>query len=179
MCPERGVGRLLVVLLSLRTFPKDVCTSLHFFRGEAKDGWLGNEHAGRGRSRASARPNPHRRLWAPSNLGQKMRLQHVKLRKIGQARAGCLVPGSRGKGAVLVRRISAECTRNGTRSWFFFRRRETILSQNCVAQIRLVLLVDEGDRARGDSAHRVGPLSRAPQARPAHRAGAHRRLLED
>ena len=56
-----GAGRLVVVMRN----PKDACTSLHFFRGEAKDGWLGNEHAGRGRSRASARPNPHRRLWAP------------------------------------------------------------------------------------------------------------------
>lgn len=33
-------GRLIVVLRNL----KDVCVSLHFFRGEPKDGWLGNEH---------------------------------------------------------------------------------------------------------------------------------------
>lgn len=33
-------GRLVVVLRNL----KDVLSSLHFFRGEAKDGWLGNEH---------------------------------------------------------------------------------------------------------------------------------------
>ena len=32
--------RLIVCLRN----PKDVLTSLHFFRGEAKDGWLGNEH---------------------------------------------------------------------------------------------------------------------------------------
>ena len=35
-----GRGRLVVVLRNL----KDTLTSLHFFRGEAKDGWLGNEH---------------------------------------------------------------------------------------------------------------------------------------
>ena len=35
-----GKGRLVVCLRN----PKDVLTSLHFFRGEAKDGWLGNEH---------------------------------------------------------------------------------------------------------------------------------------
>ena len=35
-----GRGRLIVVARNL----KDVLTSLHFFRGEAKDGWLGNEH---------------------------------------------------------------------------------------------------------------------------------------
>ena len=35
-----GTGRLIVCLRN----PKDVLTSLHFFRGEAKDGWLGNEH---------------------------------------------------------------------------------------------------------------------------------------
>jgi hypothetical protein len=35
-----GSGRLIVVLRNL----KDVLSSLHFFRGEAKDGWLGNEH---------------------------------------------------------------------------------------------------------------------------------------
>lgn len=35
-----GTGRLIVCLRN----PKDVLTSLHFFRGEAKDGWRGNEH---------------------------------------------------------------------------------------------------------------------------------------
>ena len=35
-----GHGRLIIVLRNL----KDTATSLHFFRGEAKDGWLGNEH---------------------------------------------------------------------------------------------------------------------------------------
>eukprot|EP00756_Hemistasia_phaeocysticola_P001647 Hpha_TRINITY_DN11156_c0_g1::TRINITY_DN11156_c0_g1_i2::g.28070::m.28070/K07393/ECM4, yqjG; glutathionyl-hydroquinone reductase len=35
-----GRGRLIVVLRNL----KDTLCSLHFFRGEAKDGWLGNEH---------------------------------------------------------------------------------------------------------------------------------------
>ena len=35
-----GSGKLVVVLRNV----KDVLTSLHFFRGEAKDGWLGNEH---------------------------------------------------------------------------------------------------------------------------------------
>lgn len=35
-----GQGRLIIMLRNL----KDVLTSLHFFRGEAKDGWLGNEH---------------------------------------------------------------------------------------------------------------------------------------
>lgn len=35
-----GTGRLVVCLRN----PKDVLTSLHFFRGEAKDGWFGNEH---------------------------------------------------------------------------------------------------------------------------------------
>jgi len=35
-----GHGRLVIVLRNL----KDVLTSLHFFRGEPKDGWLGNEH---------------------------------------------------------------------------------------------------------------------------------------
>lgn len=33
-------GRLVYVLRN----PKDVLNSLHYFRGEAKDGWLGNEH---------------------------------------------------------------------------------------------------------------------------------------
>jgi len=37
---EDGAGRLVVVVRNL----KDVLCSLHFFRGEAKDGWLGNEH---------------------------------------------------------------------------------------------------------------------------------------
>lgn len=37
---KEGKGRLIVVLRNL----KDVLTSLHFFNGEAKDGWLGNEH---------------------------------------------------------------------------------------------------------------------------------------
>ena len=37
---EGGKGRLVIVLRNL----KDVLTSLHFFRGEAKDGWHGNEH---------------------------------------------------------------------------------------------------------------------------------------
>ena len=35
-----GKGRLVVVLRNL----KDVLASLHYFRGEPKDGWLGNEH---------------------------------------------------------------------------------------------------------------------------------------
>ena len=35
-----GHGRLVVVMRNL----KDVLASLHFFRGEPKDGWLGNEH---------------------------------------------------------------------------------------------------------------------------------------
>lgn len=35
-----GRGRLIIVLRNL----KDTLTSLHYFRGEAKDGWLGNEH---------------------------------------------------------------------------------------------------------------------------------------
>ena len=35
-----GKGRLIIVLRNL----KDVLVSLHFFRGEAKDGWLGNKH---------------------------------------------------------------------------------------------------------------------------------------
>ena len=35
-----GTGRLVLVLRNL----KDVLVSLHFFNGEAKDGWLGNEH---------------------------------------------------------------------------------------------------------------------------------------
>lgn len=35
-----GQGRLIVCLRN----PKDVLTSLHFFRGAAQDGWLGNEH---------------------------------------------------------------------------------------------------------------------------------------
>jgi len=35
-----GKGKLIVVLRNL----KDIITSLHFFRGEAKDGWMGNEH---------------------------------------------------------------------------------------------------------------------------------------
>ena len=35
-----GKGRLIIVLRNL----KDTLTSLHFFQGEAKDGWLGNEH---------------------------------------------------------------------------------------------------------------------------------------
>ena len=36
----RHRGRLVVVVRNL----KDVLSSLHFFNGEAKDGWLGNEH---------------------------------------------------------------------------------------------------------------------------------------
>ena len=35
-----GKGKLVVVLRNL----KDTLSSLHFFQGEAKDGWLGNEH---------------------------------------------------------------------------------------------------------------------------------------
>jgi len=35
-----GRGRVILVLRNL----KDVLCSLHFFRGEAKDGWAGNEH---------------------------------------------------------------------------------------------------------------------------------------
>jgi hypothetical protein len=35
-----GKGRLLIVLRNL----KDTLASLHFFKGEAKDGWMGNEH---------------------------------------------------------------------------------------------------------------------------------------
>jgi len=37
---EEGKGRLIIVLRNL----KDVMCSLHLFRGEPKDGWLGNEH---------------------------------------------------------------------------------------------------------------------------------------
>ena len=37
---KEGKGRLVIVLRNL----KDVMCSLHFFLGEAKDGWLGNEH---------------------------------------------------------------------------------------------------------------------------------------
>jgi len=37
---QRGKGRLIVVVRNL----KDTLTSLHFFRGEPKDGWDGNEH---------------------------------------------------------------------------------------------------------------------------------------
>jgi putative glutathione S-transferase len=37
---KEGKGRLIIVLRNL----KDVMCSLHFFNGEAKDGWLGNEH---------------------------------------------------------------------------------------------------------------------------------------
>ena len=36
---DGGKGRLVIVLRNL----KDVMASLHFFRGEPKDGWLGNE----------------------------------------------------------------------------------------------------------------------------------------
>mmetsp|Transcript_32006 Transcript_32006/g.47766 ORF Transcript_32006/g.47766 Transcript_32006/m.47766 type:complete len:318 (-) Transcript_32006:1026-1979(-) len=39
-CDEEGKGKLIVVLRNL----KDVMASLHFFNGEAKDGWLGNEY---------------------------------------------------------------------------------------------------------------------------------------
>lgn len=35
-----GQGKLIIVLRNL----KDTMASLHFFRGEAKDGWLGNAH---------------------------------------------------------------------------------------------------------------------------------------
>ena len=35
-----GKGRLILVLRNM----KDTLASLHFFRGEPKDGWLGNEH---------------------------------------------------------------------------------------------------------------------------------------
>merc|ERR1711862_230509 len=38
--PRRGKGRLVVVLRN----PKDTLASVHFFFGEPKDGWLGNEH---------------------------------------------------------------------------------------------------------------------------------------
>eukprot|EP00419_Tripos_fusus_P076260 CAMPEP_0172902874 /NCGR_PEP_ID=MMETSP1075-20121228/169295_1 /TAXON_ID=2916 /ORGANISM="Ceratium fusus, Strain PA161109" /LENGTH=645 /DNA_ID=CAMNT_0013759563 /DNA_START=45 /DNA_END=1982 /DNA_ORIENTATION=+ len=37
---QEGTGKLIVVLRNL----KDVLASLHFFQGEAKDGWHGNEH---------------------------------------------------------------------------------------------------------------------------------------
>lgn len=37
---EEGKGRLVIVLRNL----KDVMVSNHYFMGEAKDGWLGNEH---------------------------------------------------------------------------------------------------------------------------------------
>merc|ERR1719506_1516449 len=33
-------GRCVYVIRN----PKDCCNSLHYFRGEAKDGWLGNEN---------------------------------------------------------------------------------------------------------------------------------------
>jgi len=36
----QGKGKVVIVLRNL----KDVLTSLHFFMGEAKDSWLGNEH---------------------------------------------------------------------------------------------------------------------------------------
>ena len=55
--PEHGQGRLVVVLRN----PKDMCASLHFFRGEAKDGWLGNEHGPGSIARFCApdSPNPY------------------------------------------------------------------------------------------------------------------------
>ena len=37
---EDGAGRLVILVRNL----KDVLCSLHFHRGEAEDGWLGNEH---------------------------------------------------------------------------------------------------------------------------------------
>mmetsp|Transcript_18926 Transcript_18926/g.26045 ORF Transcript_18926/g.26045 Transcript_18926/m.26045 type:complete len:307 (-) Transcript_18926:376-1296(-) len=37
---KEGKGRLIICLRNV----KDVMASLHFFKGEAKDGWLGNEH---------------------------------------------------------------------------------------------------------------------------------------
>ena len=38
---------------------KDVLTSLHFFNGEAKDGWLGNEHGPGSLARFLAHPSPN------------------------------------------------------------------------------------------------------------------------
>ena len=54
---EGGRGRLVVVVRNL----KDVLSSLHYFRGEAKDGWLGNEHG----------PGSLARFVATMHLGDK------------------------------------------------------------------------------------------------------------
>jgi len=56
-----GRGRLVVVVRNL----KDVMCSLHFFRGEPKDGWLGNEH-GKGTFRRfldMETPNAYGNQW--------------------------------------------------------------------------------------------------------------------
>jgi len=38
--PNHGTGKLIFVVRNT----KDMLASLHFFRGEATDGWYGNEH---------------------------------------------------------------------------------------------------------------------------------------
>ena len=50
-----GRGRLVFVLRNL----KDVLASLHFFNGEAKDGWQGNEHGPGSLARFLAEPCPN------------------------------------------------------------------------------------------------------------------------
>ena len=54
IAPE-GKGRLVVVLRNL----KDTLSSLHFFQGEAKDGWLGNEHGPGSLARFIHRDSPN------------------------------------------------------------------------------------------------------------------------
>jgi len=53
--PQNGKGRLVIVVRNL----KDALASLHFFRGEAKDGWLGNEHGPGSLARFIARDCPN------------------------------------------------------------------------------------------------------------------------
>eukprot|EP00038_Savillea_parva_P025449 m.47734 g.47734 ORF g.47734 m.47734 type:complete len:245 (-) comp6923_c0_seq1:2033-2767(-) len=54
-------GQFIVVLRN----PKDAATSMHFFNGEAKDGWLGNEHGigSFNRFLADPTPNAYGNMW--------------------------------------------------------------------------------------------------------------------
>ncbi|KAH8065964.1 sulfotransferase [Aureococcus anophagefferens] len=68
--PEHGQGRLVLVLRN----PKDMCASLHFFRGEAKDGWLGNEHGPGSIARFCApdSPNPYGSFFTYVNEAERV-----------------------------------------------------------------------------------------------------------
>jgi len=63
-------GKMIYVLRN----PKDAMASLHFFMGEAKDGWLGNEHGAGSYNRFIAEPNknPFGSFWGHCELMQPL-----------------------------------------------------------------------------------------------------------